>query len=190
MNNEEENNGRNAEDEITKVIEDLKSLPEVQLPSDFDRILKNKITDKNQKTKKSLFPYFPYSKVLVFGGSFVVVLCLVIFSVIFFKGLNEPIIKNVSIDSTYYENKKVVIIPPTENMTEGSSNKTIEKITDKKVKRVNDKQLREYFGEEKDSTPFPTGRIAVPLSTPKTMMDRCIKIDSIRKNDSLKKADE
>jgi hypothetical protein len=191
MDNKEVKNIRSVEDDSKKLIEELKTLPAVKLPSDFDRKLKDKIARGNLKKQKTAFSYSTYSKALVYGGSFIVVICLVIFSFTIFRNTNEPIIKGTSFDSVYYGEKKVVVIPPTDNTSEGSVEKPIDKIIRKKDKPVNSEDLKQYFGDEKtekSSRSVQSLNSLAPSSGRKSMeMDRSINVDTLRKKDSLKR---
>lgn len=188
MNNKEVNNFENPDDGLKDLIEELKNLPEMKLPPDFDGRLKTRIALDNEKKQKKITPYTSYSKYLVYSGSFIIVLCLAVLSVIIFRSGKEPVIKNAAIDSTYYHDKKVIIIPPPENLIEGSSKKTIEKITGQKDNKSDKKQIQEYFETEKSPETVSPEKFATPLSGPKTMMmSKEIKKDSSKKGDSSKK---
>jgi hypothetical protein len=191
MDNKEVKNIKNVEDDSKKLIEELKTLPAVKLPSDFDRKLKDKIALGNLQNQKTVFSYSSYSKALVYGGSFIVVICLVIFSVTIFRNTNEPIIKGTLTDSVYYGDKKVTVIPPTDNTSEGSVEKPIDKITRKKDKPAINQDLKQYFGDEKtekSSKSVQSLNSLAPTTGHKSMeMDRSINVDTLRKKDSLKR---
>jgi len=193
MDDQEVKYKNDSEHEFHDVIKELKSLPLVKLPSDFDRELRDKIALYNMNKKKPFFSYESYSKALVFGGSFIVVICLVIFSVTIFRNTNEPVINGVAIDSASYGGKKVVVIPPTENTSvQGAVDNTIEKKSLKREKAISPQEMKEYFGEEKADAAAPSVRsntFLAPSANKKSMeMDRSINVDTLRKKDSIKKA--
>ena len=191
MNNKEVKNIKSSEEDFEKLVSELKTLPNVELPAHFDRELKDKIAQNNLRKQTNIFSYSSYSKALVFGGSFIVVICLVLFSVSIFRDSKEPVIKETSVDSAYYGDKKVVVIPPTDNTFEGSVQKPMEKITRKKDKSINREEFKEYFGEEKNEkspVSVQSSKSFAPAPALKSMeMDRNINVDTLRKKDSLKK---
>lgn len=94
MNNNDTKNQNNHDDEVSKLINNLRKLPDVKLPSDFDRKLKDRIALENQKGTKGMAWYSNFSKSMILGGSLAVVACLVVISVILSNRTGEPVFKN------------------------------------------------------------------------------------------------
>jgi len=182
-----ENNPKiTSADDFDNQIKELRQLPNIKLPDDFDSKLRNRIALQNEKKKSSGISFFPFSKPLVYGSSFLVVICISVLAILFMKNENKDSLNITPVDSTEFEGKKVIIIPPTESMIEGDSKKSIEKITVQKDKKDKKQDVEEYFKTESDSKAASNPALA-PLSAPKTLRETTRpKADSTNKPDTVK----
>jgi len=172
------------EEEFKDIIKELKSLPDIPLPQDFESKLKNRIALSNQKKSSINLAFSNYYKYLVFGGSFIIVVCIVLFSIFIFNGTHKVNQFKGTIDSTEYQGNKVIIVPPTETPVEGSSKKPIEKITTKKDYKSKEK-LEEYFENKPTESSDKSDQIAPSIklfSAPGS--EKSILIDSLKKDTS------
>jgi hypothetical protein len=179
------------EEEFNDIIKELKSLPDIPLPQDFESKLRNRIALSNQKKSSSNLAFGNYYKYLVYGGSFIVVVCIVLFFVFIFNGTHNIDQFKGTIDSTEYQGKKIIIIPPTETTVEGTSKKPIEKITSKKDYKSKEK-LEEYFENkpkeslDKSNQIAPAIKIFSAPGTEKTFIVDTLKKDSIKNKKNKK----
>lgn len=186
MKNSENNPKITSADDFDNPIKELRQLPNIKLPNDFDSKLRNRIALQNEKKKSSAISFFSFSKPLVYGSSFIVVICISVLAILFMKNENKDSLNIPTVDSTEFEGKKVIIIPPTETMIEGDSKKSIEKITVQKEKKDKKEDVEEYFKTESDSK-AASNPVLAPLSAPKTFRETTrLKADSTNKPDTVK----
>jgi hypothetical protein len=176
-------NIKNSEDEFADVIKKLKSLPDTPLPSDFETKLLNRIAISNQEKHRLNFSNGNYSRFLIFGGSFVIVVFLVVLSIFIYNG-NHNINKfKGNIDSTEYKGNNVIIIPPVETQIEGVGKKPAEKIIKPNNEYKSTEKIEEYFKEKTENASKQLNTIA-PLN--KILSSPAIKkglnIDTLKKD--------
>jgi hypothetical protein len=151
------NENRNqAEEESMNGIDisnELKNLPKLVVPDNFEYNLKVRIANLEPQRKAGWLDrlFFPSidtgSKRILFSTVTVLVCCSVILGYLVirhFNGMNSQ--NNTTLDSTYFEGKKVIILPPT---APPSSDKTAEqplhKYIEQKTTRMDEETLRKYI---------------------------------------------
>ena len=134
------------EDEIKSLVDDLKSLPSVKIPSDFDAKLRNKIALRNAKRENKFFSYSDYQRWLIYGFSGCIVLCIIILSITL---INKQSSFNTDNPTFIYEGNKVTVIPPPTNDATSSIGNT--GIGTTKNNSISPEKKEEYFAIQPDS---------------------------------------
>lgn len=188
MKEDKNNSFYESNNEIADVSKKLKSLPDIPLPSDFEIKLRNKIAASNQKKYRGVYYHNNVSKLLVYSGSLIAIIFIVIISFFVFNGTHNFGTVNSTVDSVDYQGKQVIIIPPTENQLEATGKKPLEKIASPKENKKSDKIIREYFqvdneeSTKKSEKAAPLNNILNPNKVEKGFRVDTIKKDTTNKN--------
>jgi hypothetical protein len=147
-------NGSEVDKELLKIIQELKYLPKVGIPSDFEDRLEQRISRINKEKPTGIIEriFFPVSesrpRILVYSTVVVIIICCVFLSYLILRNMNITTInESTTIDSTTYEGKKVIIIPPTtQPESDQTAQQPLKKLIEPDRKEKSDKQdLYKYF---------------------------------------------
>jgi hypothetical protein len=138
---------------IENLTNDLKNLPRLVVPDNFEYNLKIRISNLEPNQKPGLIDrlFFPTgdtgSKRIIFSTVMVLICCSIILGYLVIRHFNNMNNQNVnSLDSTYYEGKKVIILPPT---SPPSNDKTAEqplhKYIQQKSSEIDQETLKRYI---------------------------------------------
>jgi len=173
-------------EEVESLVNDLKSLPSVKIPTDFEAKLRNKIAQKNNTNRQSKFFSFSNSqRVMIYGLSTCIVICIFI---VFITSMNGPNSINTLDDQTFtHEGNKVTVIPPPNNEATGSVGNTGIGTTKNNGKLL---AKEEYFSTQPDpnTSQVPDGNEQGAIGVRGINIDS-LRIDSLKKIDSLKRID-
>jgi hypothetical protein len=152
-------------------------MPEVQVPDDFENILYRKISKLEDEKPASILEkiFFPkvesHTRVLIYSTVTIIALCSIVLIYMITRSVNTPkVIEPTSVDSTYYQGKKVFILPPT---------------SPEQSDQVGQQPLQEMVEPSKKSD-IDKNHIDKYFSTPDTSSDEYLKSTSTRVHDSSK----
>jgi hypothetical protein len=170
--------------DISDLSNELKNLPRLVVPDNFEYNLKVRILNTEPKRKTGWLDrlFFPSgdagSRRIIFSTVTVLVCCSVILGYLVVRHFNNMNSQNTnSLDSTYFEGKKVIILPPTAPpQSDKTAEQPLHKYIEQKSTRMDEETLRKYIipsapsKEEmktgvSDSKPAPDSSIKSPVST-------------------------
>jgi hypothetical protein len=190
--------------EVSKIVEELNHLPQVMVPENFEIELHAKISQLSNTKHRSVIEkvFFPRSysntRYLVFSASFIMLFCCIALFYLVSKYFNSSSqIESNSIDSLYFNGKKVIILPPTstQQSTQTGQQPLKEYVEPDTIKNKFDKtEIYKYF------TPLDSIELKKPSIFNKKMIKDSIKIKNqinnkkvsrtgLQKNSSTKKKD-
>lgn len=166
------------EEQIKSLVNDLKSLPSIKIPSDFDDKLHNKIKFNNAKNESRSFLYSKYQKWLAYGFSICIVFCLSILILIL---INKQSPFN-NLDNTFINNSKKVVITPPNNGAASSVSNT-------RIGAANNNNVSSEKKEEDFITQTDSNKSKTTDSDEQTTVGACERtnIDTLNNIDSLKR---
>jgi hypothetical protein len=188
------------EEEFKSLTNDLKSLPPIKIPSDFDTKLRNKIALRNTKKENKFFSYLHYQKWPIYGFSICIVVCLVVFSIMLFN--KQSSFNTIDKQTFMHDENKVTAITPlnTNDSTNlvgkgeiytkkniSSSGKQVGNIGIDKKKNISSEKQEEYFTTHFDSNASTATDENNQTTNTFFYTNRGINLDSLKKIDSIKR---